>query len=154
MILLLFRIQLSDGPIRTNCFRTGFTNYFGTYFIIVVRLAIDEYSRTIAQKPKWPSFDYCSVAYNPPNECLQIILCDAHMQTKYIYKAWERTPQFFRELPRNKAWERTPQNFSGIRPAYAWERAPLHHLLLGNVPHIRLGAYQNKPHTCLGTYPS
>ena len=80
------------------------------------------------------TLDYCSVAREPPNECPQTILCDTHMQTKYIYKAWERTPQFFRELPRNKAWERTPQNFPGFAP-----------LMLGNVPLITISAWERTP---------
>ena len=61
------------------------------HFIIVVRLALDKCNRTIAQKSKWPSFNYCSVAYDQPNECLQTI-CATQCKPN-IYIAWERTPR-------------------------------------------------------------
>ena len=98
------------------------------YLIIVVRLAIDEYSRTIAQKSKRPSLYYYSVAYNPPNESLQTILCD------------------FLGFTPQQSLGTYPTKFSGIRPAYAWERTPYNDFSLGTYPSWLNSAWERIPH--------
>ena len=123
--LLSFGTQLSDEPFRTRVF--GLATALGKlplYFIIVVRLALDNYCRTIARKSKW----------------LPLIIVRSRVTRRTnARKLFGATPtckpNIFTKLGN------VPHNFSGNCPAIKLGNVP--HNFSGNCPAIKLG---NVPH--------